>query len=171
MKNYIIKLTFVLLFLVSCSGENPQLRSNDLPQQATEFTLPDISGKLRSMSQWRGKVIVLNFWASWCLPCLREMPDFAALDQLYSDKGLQFVGIAIDQKPAVVKFVNKIGLKYPTLISNNPLTEAIKISQQYGNKHGSLPYTVIVDRKGVIQHRISGELKKDEALKLLLPLL
>ncbi|MDO9142540.1 MAG: TlpA disulfide reductase family protein, partial [Methylobacter sp.] len=73
---------------------------NNEPSPLPEFSLPDLIGHQRSISEWRGKVLVINFWATWCPPCRKEIPDFIALQQRYNDQGVQFIGIALeDQKP------------------------------------------------------------------------
>lgn len=118
-----------------------------------DFSLPDINDKLRHISEWDGKVILLNFWASWCPPCREELPDFVQLYDDYADKGFVIVGVAIDKKQDIVDFMDSVGVEYPVMISER---EGIRISQAYGNRLGALPYTVIIDRKGQM---VSSHLK------------
>jgi thiol-disulfide isomerase/thioredoxin len=80
------------------------------------LALPDTSGREQPLKQWKGKVVVVNFWATWCEPCREEMPRFVKLQDEYGDKGLQFVGIAIDQVDKVQRFSSEIHVNYPTLI-------------------------------------------------------
>lgn len=133
-----------------------------------EFSLVDIEGVQHKLSEWDGKVLVINFWATWCPPCRKETPAFVELQEAYGAQGLQFIGVAIDEKDNVEDFADTYGVNYPMLLGN---LEAIKISKQYGNRFGTLPYTVIVDRKGKINFIQRGELLKttaEEKIKALL---
>lgn len=112
-----------------------------------DFSLPDMNGKLRHISEWDGKVILLNFWASWCPPCRKELPDFVQLYDDYGSKGFIVVGVAIDKQQDIADFMDSVGVEYPVMISES---EGIRISQAYGNRLGALPYTVLIDRDGQI---------------------
>lgn len=134
--------------------------SGVLGQPRPDFRLPDIEGQVRSISEWDGKVLVVNFWATWCPPCRKEMPAFIELQEQYADKGLQFVGIAIDEKDKVIDFSDTYGVNYPMLVGD---LDAIKLGKAYGNRFGALPYTVIIDRGGNIRFTQRGELPRDIA--------
>ena len=125
-----------------------------------DFSLPDLAGKMHHMSEWDGKVTVVNFWATWCPPCKRELPAFIELQNLYGTHGVQFVGIAIDNKEQVIAYTDNIGLTYPTLLGED---DAIKVSHAFGNRLDALPYTVIIDRKGDIALVHRGELTRELA--------
>ena len=125
-----------------------------------EFSLPDLDGKMRQLSEWDGKVLVINFWATWCPPCRKETPAFVELQEKYGAQGLQFIGVAIDEKDNVIDFADTYGVNYPMLLGD---LEAINTSKAYGNRFGTLPYTVIVDRKGNINFIQRGELLKNVA--------
>ena len=131
-----------------------------LGTQRPDFTLKDIEDKLRSADEWNGKVMVINFWATWCPPCRKEMPAFIELQDQYGKQGLQFVGIAIDDKDKVVDFSDTYGVNYPMLLGT---LDAIELGKQYGNGFGALPYTVIVGRDGKIAFTVRGELEKATA--------
>jgi len=133
-----------------------------------EFTLPDMEGAQRKLSEWDGKVLVINFWATWCPPCRKETPAFVELQEQYGAQGLQFIGVAIDEKDNVEDFADTYGVNYPMLLGD---LEAINTSKKYGNRFGTLPYTVIVDRQGKINFIQRGELLKttaEEKIKALL---
>ncbi|MFK8068388.1 MAG: peroxiredoxin family protein [Gammaproteobacteria bacterium] len=129
-----------------------------------DFELNDIDGNPHKLSEWDGKVIILNFWATWCPPCKKELPAFVDLQTQYADQGVQFVGIAVDTPDNVRSFMQEISLNFPTLISE---TEAMKIASLYGNSLGALPYTVFINKSGKISYTHTGELDKTEAEKIL----
>jgi thiol-disulfide isomerase/thioredoxin len=120
-------------------------------------TLPDVAGREQSLGQWRGKVLVVNFWATWCVPCREEMPEFVKIQQELGGRGLQFIGVAIDQVDKVAAFASEIGLNYPALIGGYG---AIELSKTMGNRLGALPFTIIVDRAGRIVHTQLGPIKE-----------
>ena len=134
------------------------------------FELPDMQGVSRHIKTWDGKVLVINFWATWCAPCLREIPVFVELQKKYGDKGLQFVGVAFDDLEAIQGFTknSKIKFNYPILVGED---EAMTIAAVYGNTIGALPYTVIIDRKGKIVHGQIGEISHRSAENIIKPLL
>ena len=125
-----------------------------------DFRLPDLDGVMREAAEWDGKVLVVNFWATWCAPCRREMPGFVTLQEQYGERGLQFVGIAMDERDAIAKFVKAIGVNYPTLVGD---MAALELTRRYGNRLGTLPYTVIVDRQGTLVFAKGGELDRRQA--------
>lgn len=132
------------------------------------LALPDPAGKEQRFDQWRGKVLVVNFWATWCAPCREEMPEFMRAQKEYGDKGLQFVGIAVDQADKVQQYVQEIGLNYPALIGG---FGAMELSKTLGNELMALPFTVVLDRKGAVAHTQLGVLKPDKLASLIKTLL
>jgi peroxiredoxin len=108
---------------------------------------PDSAGRQQPMSQWRGQVVVLNFWASWCAPCREEMPDFVDLRTQFKPSGVEFVGIAIDNPANVAQFLQRQPVNYPILIGEGA---AHSLARQLGNPSGALPYTIVLDRDGSI---------------------
>lgn len=138
------------------------------PEFAPAFKLKDLEGKLRDSKEWQGKVIMVNFWASWCPPCIREIPAFIKLQEDYKDKGLVIIGIALDNKASVEQFTDPMDINYPILIAD---LEGLSLSTAYGNRLGVLPYTVIVDRKGKIVYTHRSELTYSLAEKVIKPLL
>ena len=134
--------------------------SSILGRHRPEFTLPDLDGRMRSISEWDGKVIALNFWATWCPPCLKEVPEFVSLQAKYQAAGLQFVGVALQGPEEVREFVAEHGMNYPVLTGE---LEVIKLAESYGNHIGALPYTVIIDRSGQVAHVKPGVLPTEEA--------
>lgn len=135
-----------------------------------DFKLPDIDGFPRKISEWDGRVVALNFWASWCKPCRREMPSFIRLQEKYGPQGLQFIGVALDERGAVVDFLAGLGaeINYPQLMGDD---DGIDIAKAYGNGFGILPYTVFIDRDGLVSHVQYGELTEKKAEDLIRGLL
>lgn len=114
----------------------------------------DLDDKMQPLDQWRGKVMVLNFWAPWCPPCREEMPDFIKLQEQYRERGLVIVGVALDEKLKVHAFADEIGVNYPILLGE---MDAIELAKKLGNRLGGLPFTVVIDRKGnVVTSAVGG---------------
>ena len=130
--------------------------------------IPDLDGRAQPLNQWQGKVIVVNFWATWCAPCREEIPVFIRLQEKYRSHGLQFVGIAIDQPDKVRPYAAELGMNFPVLIGG---VGAIDLSRQLGNRAGVLPFTVILDRHGKIVHTEIGAVKEAKFEPLLASLL
>jgi thiol-disulfide isomerase/thioredoxin len=132
------------------------------------LSLPDTQGREQALAQWRGKVIVVNFWATWCEPCREEMPEFVQAQRELGGKGVQFVGIAIDELDKVSRFEKTLDLNYPVVIGGYG---AIELSKTLGNRLAALPFTVIVDRHGNVAHTQLGRLKPPQLRSILAQLL
>ena len=131
-------------------------------------TLTDLAGKPQPISQWRGRVLVVNFWATWCPPCLKEIPEFIRFQERYGAKGLQFVGLAIDSPARVAGFVGQQGVNYPVLMAE---AEGLELSREAGNRLGALPFTVVIDRQGrtaLVELGVLDEAKLASLVKRLL---
>jgi len=142
---------------IACAkpGKEPQA----IP--APDFSLQDIRGNALSLADFKGKVLVLNFWATWCPPCRREIPDLiAAYDELKGE-GLEIVGVSVDELPAasLLDWVKKMGITYPVALA----TEKIVADYEPGDY---IPATIIVDRKGLIRYRQSALMTKDTLVRL-----
>lgn len=126
---------------------------NRVPQ----FTYPDMEGRERRADEWANKVLVLNFWASWCPPCREETPAFVQLQEEYGPRGVQFVGIAIDDPAPVQDFIDSYGVNYPILLGD---IDAVAVSKRLGNRFEGLPFTVVVKPGGVVHKRHTGGMSR-----------
>jgi thiol-disulfide isomerase/thioredoxin len=125
--------------------------------EAPPFSLPDLAGQQRSLIEWRGQVVVINFWATWCAPCREEMPMLVEVGNLYRDQGVEIIGIAVDDRDKIGEFVSEFGVNFPVVYGD---VEALALSKSYGNRIGALPFTAIIDRAGRIGTLHAGILKK-----------
>lgn len=133
-----------------------------------EIRIQDLEGREHSLSEWTGKLLVVNFWATWCPPCVVEIPAFVRLQAELGPRGLQFVGIALDDPAAAAKFATDRAMNYPVLAGEDNVAQLMR---GLGNSIGALPYTVVFDRAGGIVHTQQGEWPLDAARRVLEPLL
>ena len=113
--------------------------------QLLALNLPDAEGRPQPVTQWRGKLLLANFWATWCEPCREEVPALIRSQQIHRDKNLQIVGISIDSADKVSQFSKTYGITYPLLIGG---LESIELVRALGNRSGGLPFTVLVSPQG-----------------------
>ncbi len=132
------------------------------------WSFKNIDGTQTALSSWLGQVLVVNFWATWCPPCLHEIPVFIELQQRHAPAGLQVVGIALDQLDAVQPFVTEHGLNYPILLGDD---DVARYMLTLGNDIGALPFTVVFARDGQIALTHRGEWAADAAAAALNKLL
>lgn len=124
-----------------------------------ELTLPDAQGREIALSEWRGKPLVLNFWATWCPPCVGEMPELSEMQHDYGARGLQILGIGVDSASNIRDFAEKSPMSYPLLVAGAGGSE---LTRRFGNQMAALPFTAVVDRDGRIRHRILGRFDNEE---------
>ncbi len=120
-------------------------------------SFPDLQGEPIALSSYAGRPLVVNFWATWCAPCVKEMPDLDALSRKYPD--MTFLGVAVDTQPNVEKFLKKVQVSYPLVVAGHGGIEKMK---GLGNRKGGLPYTVIFDAQSRIHRDILGQIDPDD---------
>jgi thiol-disulfide isomerase/thioredoxin len=121
------------------------MSKQDALKALDNLALPTVDGKIIKLSDWKGKIRVINFWATWCSPCRDEMPAFSRLQSKHSDKIVQFVGISIDQADKIRQFTEITPVNYPLLVTE---MDTLEISAALGNQARGLPFTIILDRQG-----------------------
>ena len=127
---------------------------------ANPWQTPD--GKSANTEDWRGKVLVVNFWASWCPPCVEEMPTLDKIAQEYAAKNVLIVGIGIDSPSNIRQFLEKTPVSYPIMIGG---LDGSALAKQMGNAQGALPYTVIINAKGKSVYTKLGKISEEELKK------
>jgi peroxiredoxin len=123
-------------------------------QRRPDFSLSGPMGQSVSISEFDGEILLLNFWATWCKPCVEEMPMLA---EVQAEGGLQVIGIAVDEPERARVFADSLGLNYPLLFG---VGEAMVVGRRYGNASGMLPYSVLVDADGIVRWAHLGALDR-----------
>ena len=137
--------------------------------EMTPFHLEDLDGVKHSLEDWKGKVIMMNFWASWCGPCQYEIPEFVHYQKTYADRNLQLVGIGVDEKRKLANVARSLGINYPVLVLN-PM-DSRRLMRKWGNESGIIPYTVVIASNGRIKYIHRGQMDEEAFNTHVLPLL
>lgn len=132
---------------------DPGRRLAPVDRPPADFTLPDPDGQPRRLSEWRGRHVLINFWASWCPPCRHELPMLAASQRRYGSDRLQVLGISLDDPKALKDFLATAPLGFPTLMGGR---EAFSLMTRYGHPRGSIPFSVLLGPDGKILARKTG---------------
>ena len=142
---------------------SPQQADNAAVASLLSQSMPDAHGKPQELSQWKSRPLVVNFWATWCAPCVEEMPELSELQtELDAGKKVQIIGIGIDSPSNIAEFIGKYKIAYPIYVGGLSGTE---LSRQLGNQAGGLPFTVLIDGDGKVRKSYLGRLKMEELRK------
>jgi thiol-disulfide isomerase/thioredoxin len=125
-------------------------------------SMNDVSGKSQPLAQWKGKPLLVNFWATWCAPCVQEMPELSALSAQDGGKHFNVIGIGIDSPSNIAEFAAKLKIAYPLYAAGMTGTD---LAREFGNAAGGLPYTVLIGADGQVRKTYLGRLKFDELKK------
>jgi thiol-disulfide isomerase/thioredoxin len=162
-KNYLAYGTIAVAFGLMgayAATQKPEVKTAPAASAATQDlyaqTLPDAGGTAQALAQWKGKALLVNFWAPWCAPCVEEMPELSALQQEQAGKNLQIIGIGIDSPTNIAQFASKFKIAYPLYVAGMSGTE---LARQFGNSAGGLPYTVLIGADGQVKKTYLGRLK------------
>lgn len=129
----------------------------------SEVSFRDLSGTAQNFAQWGGKLLFVNFWATWCPPCKEEMPEFVQAQNAWGERGVQFVGVAIDDPKEVQAYLSANPVNYPILIGEPGGAEW---AAELGNTLQVLPFTAVIDRTGRVVRVKSGPYSRDELTEL-----
>lgn len=139
------------------SRQQDALVAPEAGKRLLALTLPDAQGTPQALADWQGDIIVVNFWATWCPPCKREIPDFVEVFEQHRAQGVRFVGLSIDTPDNVAAFADEMGVSYPLLIGD---ADTLQLASALGNPAQGLPFTVILDRAGMVRHITLGTMSK-----------
>jgi peroxiredoxin len=171
-KTLIVIVVLLAIILVGIAAryfyKSPDSDSASNTEALFAATFPDAEGQQQAMSQWRGKTLVVNFWATWCPPCREEMPELSKLHEQYRDQNLVVVGISTETPEPIRNFIKTMPVSYPLLAGD---FAAMDIGASLGNDKGVLPYTVIISADGHIAKSYFGRVDQALLEQTLVPLL
>jgi thiol-disulfide isomerase/thioredoxin len=166
-KNNMLLVAIAVLFaILGIMWGNYHLRAEAPEASATSklfaSSMKDVLGQSQNLSQWKNKPLIVNFWATWCAPCVQEMPELSALQTEIAPRNIQIIGIGIDSATNIAEFASKYKISYPLYVGG---LDASELSRQLGNQAGGLPFTLLISRDGKVKKAYLGRLKISELRK------
>jgi len=156
------KLAIVMMLAAAvAAGRCAPTRSQGERAPAPDFSVKNLQGQTISLADYRGKVLALNFWATWCPPCREEIPGFIETYRSLKDAGLEILGLSMDSLPLerLREWTGKAGINYPVAVATRQIVEAYEPGEY-------IPATILIDRKGLIRYRHVGAMDKDTLAQL-----
>ena len=129
-----------------------------------QFQLPDLDGKEQDLNQWQGKVLLINFWATWCPPCREEIPVFLSLRNKFLSTGFEVIGVSIDDVKKVKEYRDSMRIDYPLFDGEE---KGMSMMMKLGSPSGGLPFSILYDRSGNVVHSKSGPFDEQELQRLI----
>lgn len=162
-KNIVIFAAVALIFaaigiFVGLQRLTPQPADTSAASTLFSQSFTDSKGIEHNFAEWKGKFLIVNFWATWCAPCVEEMPELVALQEEIASRNMQIIGIGIDSAANIKEFATKHQISYPLYVGGMGGTE---VSRQLGNQAGALPFTVLIGTDGQVKKTYLGRLKMD----------
>ena len=151
------------------SARIPHFNVGDNAWEGLTPPLPALNGEAYTLDHWKGKVILLNFWASWCAPCQYEIPKLIELQEKYKTEGLQIVGIGVDKEKPLRNVSRSLGINYPVLVADETLGP--KLLEYWGNSAQIVPYNVVIGRDGRITYTHLGLVDQEVFMEYIHPIL
>jgi len=158
---FVIVTLVLTIAAVAVACAQPAQETKTEPVPAPDFSIQDLQGNTVRLADYKGKVLVVNFWATWCPPCRKEIPDFVAAYKELKSEGLEILGLSVDEMtaPALIEWTKKMGVNYPIALA----TPGIIAAYEPGD---FIPATIIIDRKGMIRFRQSELMTKETLVRL-----
>jgi thiol-disulfide isomerase/thioredoxin len=155
-------------YLLKNDAPTAKPASAEVQLELQAIPLFDLNGQQTTIGDWKGKILIVNFWAPWCAPCRREVPGLIKTQLEYAQQGVRVLGIAFDSEPQVSRFAADYQINYPLFLTGN---RSAMYNAAFGNPSGSLPFTVLLDRNQNILFQHNGELSAEQLLEQLAALL
>ncbi|MBI5890205.1 MAG: TlpA family protein disulfide reductase [Nitrosomonadales bacterium] len=159
-----VAFTLALVMCMTLPDAGAGEAAADKPPSA--FTLPGLDGKPHQLAEWKNKVVLLNFWASWCSPCQSEIRDLVAYQNQYGADGLQIVGIGLDDEAKLRNVHRSLEINYPVLLANTPDNT---LMSRYGNTQGVVPFSVLIARNGEVVYTHTGLISREMFAEEVIP--
>lgn len=137
----------------------PRPAADDAVERLLAATFDDPDGRAQPLAQWRGRLLVVNFWATWCPPCVEEMPDLQRVRDEFAGRGVEVIGLGIDGASRIREFRDRLGLRLPLLVAG---AGGSQLGRDLGNATGALPFTVLISGQGAVVQRKLGPIKPEE---------